>query len=214
MQENEPPGIEEKYSSAVHASNLRVEADRGSPADILIAAAWSPSRLGGALLRLHSEWDSAAKPRRVSQDAITGFARTIAGKTEAEKRAKAQKIADDWYLHEAGMLFGRLKTMPQVREQVIIKLEIWNIESARHIGPAILLHWIDPVCRPCDGLKFVKILGAPSLSIKACRHCQGSGKAPMPFPEIGRRMENYMDECVNTARTQIKARLRNTMKSG
>ena len=46
---------DERYTSATHASNLRVEADRTGQADVIIAAGMSPSRLGAALLRLRSE---------------------------------------------------------------------------------------------------------------------------------------------------------------
>jgi hypothetical protein len=63
MQETtEKPDIGEMYTSATHASNLRVEADRPGPADMIIAAGMSHSRLGAALLRLHSEYDGASKP--------------------------------------------------------------------------------------------------------------------------------------------------------
>jgi hypothetical protein len=57
------PTVEEKYTSAIHASNLRVEADKGGSADVLIAVGWSPSRLGAALMRLHSEQDAAESLR-------------------------------------------------------------------------------------------------------------------------------------------------------
>lgn len=53
--------VEEQYISAGNTSNMRVEADRKTGADVMIAAGWSQSRVGLALLRLHSEWDGAAK---------------------------------------------------------------------------------------------------------------------------------------------------------
>ena len=44
MQDTDAPaGIDERYSVACAASNLRVEADRSGPADVIIAAGWSPS---------------------------------------------------------------------------------------------------------------------------------------------------------------------------
>lgn len=65
--EDSPPSVEEQYLSAGHSSNLRVEADRRSDADVLIAMGWSATRLGGALLRLHGEWDGAEKRPRMSE---------------------------------------------------------------------------------------------------------------------------------------------------
>lgn len=52
--------IAEHYITANAASNLRVEADKGGAADILICAGWTPSReVGAALLRLHTKHDRA-----------------------------------------------------------------------------------------------------------------------------------------------------------
>ena len=51
---------EERYLSATNTSNLRVEAERNGPADILICAGWSASTLGLALMRLHTKPDTAA----------------------------------------------------------------------------------------------------------------------------------------------------------
>lgn len=57
MTNDDRAGIEESYSTACNSSNLRVEADRGSNADILIAAGWLPSRaIGAVLLRLHTKY--------------------------------------------------------------------------------------------------------------------------------------------------------------
>lgn len=51
---------EEKYLRATATSNLRVEADVIGAADILIAAGWSASRIGSALMRLHTKPDTAS----------------------------------------------------------------------------------------------------------------------------------------------------------
>ena len=51
---------EERYISATNTSNLRVEAERIGPGDILICAGWSASTLGLALMRLHTKPDTAA----------------------------------------------------------------------------------------------------------------------------------------------------------
>ena len=46
---------EEKYLTATNTSNLKVEADVTGAGDVLIASGWSASRIGGALLRLHTK---------------------------------------------------------------------------------------------------------------------------------------------------------------
>ena len=63
---SDTPTIEERYISATQANNLKVEADRTGKVDTIIAAGWSMSRVGAALLRLSSEWDGSAKRPRMS----------------------------------------------------------------------------------------------------------------------------------------------------
>ena len=57
---DERPGIEEQYSQATQSSNLRCDTRDGAPlGDVapLIAMGWSPSRVGAALMRLHTKAD-------------------------------------------------------------------------------------------------------------------------------------------------------------
>lgn len=46
---------EERYLSASNSSNLKVDADKHGDADVMIASGWSASRIGGALMRLHTK---------------------------------------------------------------------------------------------------------------------------------------------------------------
>ena len=59
--------VDEAYISAGNSDDLTVAADRRSDADTLIACGWAPGLLGSALLRLHSEWDGTAKPRKLTE---------------------------------------------------------------------------------------------------------------------------------------------------
>ena len=183
MQEATRPDINEQYTSATHASNLRVEADRKSSADILIAAGWAHARLGSALLRLHSEWDGAAHP----------------------KFSKAAGMAV--YLHDMAMLLGRLKSLPDVREQVAIQADRWNMGNPLHVSASILQWWLARQCQACNGTRFEVISGTGRQSGKVCRVCHGSGEAPVPCGEAGKRMAIFINMCTDKARQQIRSRL-------
>ena len=56
--------VTEQYSQACTSSNLRVQAEKRSSADILIASGMSSSRIGSALMRLHT------KPDRIGLEAV------------------------------------------------------------------------------------------------------------------------------------------------
>ena len=214
MNTTEAPGIEEQYVSACHTSNMRVEADRRGAGDVIIAAGMNPVRLGGALLRLHSEWDGCEKPRKWSAALVADLTDKLAGpkpspvaRSVAGVKAVAQ--AHQAYLHEMAILFGKLKTMPDVRAQVVLELRKWGVPDAETVGPAVLLHWLDAVCHPCGGLKFLPIPNTPALSKNRCKACAGAGISFTPYGETGKRMENFLDDCTHRARQQISKRLRN-----
>lgn len=211
------PTIEEKYTSATHASNLRVQAERGGSADVLIAMGWSPSRLGAALMRLHSEWDGCEKPKRMNPAAVELLAASLPRLGEGKNIVDivgARNQAHDWYMHELKILFGKLKTMPDVRHQ----LELWafkqSIQNPNHHAAEVLGWWLDHRCPACEGRGKEKIPNTPSLSMRDCRVCRGSGETRIPhkqgFPRYesdSRRMLKHIDVCVKTAQTNLKQRL-------
>ena len=194
--------VTERYTSACTATNLRVSAEKQGAADVLIAAGWSKHQLGAALMRLRSEWDSVAKPRRVTPEAITQVARTMQG-TPTEKLQKAQKIASDWYTRELRLLAQRLQTLPSIRRA--ITAQAGNSDTAS----AVLMHWLDPICTRCSGQKWELIPGTPAQSTKACKQCRAAGTNPAPHGETGRKLANYLDDCVNRAKSSLTLHLKN-----
>ncbi len=56
-----PTTVDELYQTANHSSNLRVKAERAGAGDVIVVAGWSKARVGVALMRLHGEYDGAAK---------------------------------------------------------------------------------------------------------------------------------------------------------
>lgn len=58
--ENPPPCVAERYISAGQSSNLRCETRDDAPVGsvgVVIAAGWSPARIGAALMRMHTKID-------------------------------------------------------------------------------------------------------------------------------------------------------------
>lgn len=53
--------LTERYQRAANSKDLTTKAGREGDIDAIVAVAWNRSRTGAALLRLHSEWDGAAK---------------------------------------------------------------------------------------------------------------------------------------------------------
>lgn len=284
----EKPGLEETYSRATNATDLTVEADRGGAGDVLIAAGWSPTRLGQALLRLHSEWDGVEhppKPTPESVKALVGtYQRNLPGVECRPKKpldaVEALQFARAWYRHELGLLFGKLKEFQSVRDQVAQRALLWGmgrpqdpddqhalgqaealdavllarlqgefkavdvtavggIEAgsralvaledgqreiavraearqseasarAREKAAAIVRFWLDQTCSTCHGLGQSAIPGTPALSGKLCRPCGGAGTGAAPHGSDGRRLLNYMDDCVQRARESMGRRLRAT----
>jgi mono/diheme cytochrome c family protein len=175
------PSVDERYTSATNASSLLVTPERACSADVIIAAGWAPSRLGMALLRLASEWDASAKP---------------------PTNANAE-----WLAHEQRLLMGKLKTLPGVRDQVqLYAAKRFGPDKALDIAAAAILHWLDPACRVCDGRKYETVKNTARLSGRHCPACHGSGERKAGITAL--LVTDYMADCVNRARQQIRRRLR------
>ena len=167
-----PLTVEERYVSATHASNLRVQSERGGSADVIIAAGMSPARLGAALLRLHSEFDSAEKPRRMQREAIEVLAQTLPRLPNKSLDMKAaHKTAHAWHLHELKILMGKLKTLPAVRINLVAWASMNLMADADKRVAEVLIWWLNHVCLVCEGRGKEKIPGTPSLSHRDCRDC-------------------------------------------
>lgn len=217
--DDDKPNTEERYTQATHASNLRVQAERGGSADMLIAAGWSESRVGASLIRLHSEWEGLAKPSRRGRVAIESIAKEFpklqngmrkepycvmeAGKRVQKTRmvpnmvpdmASAHRRAHEWYLHDLKLMFQQMKTLPEVRQQLALWARQRDIADADHRVAEILGWWLDHVCPVCDGLGKDKIPGTPSLSHKDCKACHGTGETRIPakFENSGYQRESKM----------------------
>jgi hypothetical protein len=209
------PNVEERYTSAINTSNLRVDADCGGAGDVLIAVGWSDSYMGAALMRLHSEWDAAAKPLRPTKEAIAALAANAdARKSGKEALLEAQSQAFTWYAREQRLLVGKLKGLPALRRELALRASRWGYQACQDKAAEVIKFWLDQTCGACHGRKWKLVPGAPALSSKMCHVCRGSGLAQTPHGKEGRRLANYLDTCVDVARRSIKNRLQSIQKRG
>lgn len=218
-----PPTVEERYSGATNTSNLKVEARRQLPADLLIAAGWSPTRLGAALLRLHSEWDGAEKPHRPTKERIDRIIASLPRIKDGTRKIDGQVVdnmvadvkggrrtANDWYIHEVKMLLQKLKTMPEVRQALIYWALEHGMEDREHLAALVLSWWLDHTCPACGGRGKELMIGAPVKSHRNCKVCKGTGETAKPAGMDGRLMLEHIGDCVTRARAALKQRLQGT----
>jgi hypothetical protein len=208
----------ESYVSATGASSLRMEAHRVGAVDALAAAGMSPYHTGLLLLRLQGEWDRAAKPRPPTRSDIQRLAASLETIPDGEPHAgmvvvkdrfstayrkpydAAERTALAWHGHELGILFGHLKTLPEVR----VELESWigGPHAARVVADT-LAWWLEPRCQTCNGSgkRIVEGTGGRSAGkvCWACRLSQTPGERPLSHSGIGRRLLSHIRACVGTA---------------
>lgn len=215
--------IGEQYMTAVGTSSLKVDLERRTVADQVIAAGMNPHRLGMALRRLMAEWDGKAKPQPMTAQMIEALAASLdrvpAGKENAGlvRQDKDGKIlyrtppavaadqAQDWHTHELGLLFMGLKTLPMVRDALVHWADEQEIEGGVHVAAAVLQWWLSPKCPVCKGLGFKVEEGTNRKSGKACRykHCAG-GELRLPHQAAGRRMLALIRSALaHSAREQV-----------
>lgn len=116
MLNDAPRTTEEAYVSATQSSNLRCEPARRTDVDMLIAAGCTPGILGAALMRLHSEYDSAAKPQVM---------------TEAEARLLMNRLKSLPRVLEALEAWARLSRMDAPKQLTVVAAAHWVDSTCR-----------------------------------------------------------------------------------
>lgn len=217
MLNDEKRGIEEQYTSAMSTSDLRVEADRRGDADIIIASGWSQGRVGGALLRLHTEYDASEKPRTLGFDYFMPDLVKVAAATAKEGKVskeemrrlkkRAHELAHGFNLNQLRIFLEKLKALGDVRTQVTLELVKRGVEDAEAAGVEIVRWWLHQICHVCQGRKFQVIEGTSRVSDKACTVCHGTGKSETPHEQTGRKLASWMDQCVERHRASIGRRV-------
>ncbi|WP_219209207.1 zinc finger-like domain-containing protein [Variovorax boronicumulans] len=202
MLNDEKRGIEEAYTSAMSSSDLSVEADRLGDADVIIAAGWSQMRVGGAVMRLHTEYDSGERPRLLGAEYFLP-----AGKSTKEQRKLAGRQANEFNRKQLGLFMERLKSLPDVRDQLALQLLRWGAEEATAKAVEIIGWWLHQRCPVCNGTKFQVVEGTGRQNGKACPECHGTGKSVTPHESLGGRAVEWMDHCRARNRAQIGLRV-------
>lgn len=215
-EKTKPPDIAERYAISVGASNLRVQAERSSPADMVIAAGMNEHRLGMSLRRLATEWDAVGKPPRPSRanqqamaakyPRIENSGMVLHDGQEVTPTVAAQRDADAWHAHELGLLFQRLKTLPEVRAALVHWAADKGMEGPEHIVGAVLQWWLAPTCHVCHGVKKKVIEGTGRTSSKDCGWCKGSGEEKVPHGSTGLRILWHMKNSMNAAAVDLRLR--------
>jgi len=52
--------------------------------------------------------------------------------------------------------------------------------DSRKIAIEVVSWWLYGTCKPCGGLGYEQISGAPTLSARVCKSCRGTKKVPLP----------------------------------
>ena len=225
---NEAPTTQERYSTAIQSSSLRVNGEHvPGDADYLIAAGWCKSRFGAALMRLQAEWDGAerwgvrlpVKPtkRAIITEAQVKFETGTEKRNGKDREVQVRKITkqsmeaarvklEKRYENELAKVMRALKSLPEVAKglQTKLVLEGQTIDMAA----PLLLHWLDPVCKVCQGQKYQLAPCKTKLSGRACGCCNGVGVAKAPGGDVGRDAMEFLDSCLSRAGREVRTACR------
>lgn len=172
------PTVEETYSRSVNSANLRMETREDS-------------QTSAADVLIAAGWSSS----RLG-------ASLMRLRTEFDGLGMPPNGSD------TGLLQMGLKSLSSVHEQLSAQAGRWNVEHAGEVATAAIAWWLSNVCRTCHGRRYQSIAGTPALSGRACNTCRSTGETNLRYGHTGRRLVNFMDDCVSRAQQSIKTRLR------
>jgi hypothetical protein len=126
-QTDDKPGTEEMYESATNTSNLKENAERRGSTDVLRDMAMSADRLGAALLRLRSQWESSTKPERKLPHTFKALLAVHGERAKAEKAYQEERaICEASFESGLASLAYRLGDLDSVRDQLIPVVMKWG----------------------------------------------------------------------------------------
>lgn len=200
---DERPNIEERYLVTAVTSNLKIDLDRASGADIIGAAGMVKNQLGLALMHLRAEWDRTDKPRKKTPAEVGARAAQFRGIKDKEAKKRARTEALVWH---AAALRQRAAALSG-RSVVLGLLTDWAALHGVDVDllPPALFHWLSPGCPVCDGHGLHKIPDAPSLGNKSCLHCNGTGTWPRPLG--AERIHNHIKSCLGKVPGAVRGKL-------
>lgn len=101
------------------------------------------------------------------------------------------------------------KVMRHLVEWVEDKKLVEDRKQAFEIIKRTIKHWFDPICDNCNGLGYLKVMGAPMLSDHPCSVCNGLGKLKLASEDkIGREILEYLDKLERVTASLIFTKLK------
>lgn len=213
----EAPTTQERYTQAIQSSSLRVEADVRGDADYLIAAGWCKSRFGAALIRLQAEWDGSERlvpqmptKRDIMKAALVEIETKTEKKGDKERTKHVRKITDESmkearkrlmasYVSQRKRALAPLKSLPAAGLHLSLKMALEG-QMLEDLPAQVLLYWLSPHCRVCHGT------GVQATTEKCCGKCrERPGLEPIPGGLLGKIALDYIEECVETAKAQMRS---------
>lgn len=177
---NEPIRADERYTIAINSSNLRMDTrEHARISDVDVCTA--------------AAWSHVRLGRALLRLA-----------SEYSRPLRLMGMTDT----DAMLFVGKLKTMREVCEQVSLHLRESGHDKPEEAALSIIAWWLQRTCRKCEGRGYDSIPGTGRLSARQCRSCDGTGEARIPHGETGKRIANWMDECVIATRGSIRRSLR------
>jgi hypothetical protein len=229
VEKSERPQVDEIYSvAATGGRGLRVEADRRTAADVVIAAGMSPHRLGLAMLRLRGEWDGLAKPEPPTQKDVVALAATApvitddadVNKGKVAVAAKRRDGGDTTYMLPLVWAYRERQRWydERLREAALALPSYADVHAAvtqwlgdgpdhpASVARTTIFYWLHPRCPVCMGRKKRVVEGTGRLSGKQCGECHGTGLSKLHHGGWGRRALSHIHDSMNAARKDLSAK--------
>jgi hypothetical protein len=121
----------------------------------------------------------------------------------------ARHQANEWHLHELGLLLQRLKSLPEVRDMLGSWGSCQGMESSNVTAAAVIAWWLHHVCPSCHGGRYELLPGTDTRSSRICKTCKGTGSTKVPFAADGAAMVAEIEVALHGATCSMGASMRN-----
>lgn len=200
------PTIRESYASAISTGNTRLQPHRTTQADLIAAAGMNPNRMGMALMRLSSEWNSGAVPKPTNAPDVKELARQIAEHrfrewVQSQPPMTRERIEE---LHAQNAIHSEDMRLAHEEARVLAARSVdWNLEEnklrfqrLKTLGTvrAGLAYWVHE--KGWEGGEHLVAAVLRHYLSPNCPACNGSGLQMVPGT-LGREAKKRCRKCEN-----------------
>ena len=164
-------------------------------------------------MKIQERYTTARNASDLSVDERTTYAPSdVLGATGMTAQASPEAILL-WEVTFKGKTSAKLALIELLQKRLAVEMlkNRWKGDP-RKITTEVIAWLLHGTCQPCGGRAYELINGAPTLSDRICRHCNGTGKVKLPRGDAYSWLHDHIQLLIAQAAGKVMKKLATDME--